>query len=113
VVAGGKGWMQILIDHPELGQLDDVSRSAQTYALVLEAFKAHPFNIVIGALKNWFDYLIPRGAGAFGFIRGNEIISLVNYSYRIILSLLAAWGLIVAWKQRKHEPFPLLLWAGA
>jgi len=112
-VVGGKGWMQILIDHPELGQLDDVSRSAQTYALVFEAFKAHPFNIVIGAFKNWFDYLMPRGAGAFGFIRGNEILSWTNYAYRIILSLLAGWGLVVAWKQRKLEPFNLLLWAGA
>ena len=113
VVAGGKGWMQILIDHPELGQLDDVSRSAQTYALVFEAFKAHPFNIVIGAFKNWFDYLMPRGAGAFGFIRGDEILSWVNYAYRIILSLLAGCGLIVAWKQRKDEPFAMLLWAAA
>lgn len=113
VVAGGKGWMQILIDHPELGQLDDVSRSAQTYALVFEAFKAHPFNIVIGAFKNWFDYLMPRGAGAFGFIRGDEILSWVNYAYRIILSLLAGCGLIVSWKQRKDEPFAMLLWAAA
>jgi len=113
VVAGGKGWMQILIDHPELGQLDDVSRSAQTYALVFEAFKAHPFNIVIGVFKNWFDYLMPRGAGAFGFIRGNEVLSWANYTYRIILSLLAGWGLIIAWKQRKHEPFTLLLWTAA
>lgn len=113
VVAGGKGWMQILIDHPELGQLDDVSRSAQTYALVFEAFKAHPFNIVIGAFKNWFDYLMPRGAGAFGFIRGNEILSWTNYAYRIILSLLAGWGLVIAWRQRKQEPFTVLLWAAA
>lgn len=113
VVAGGKGWMQILIDHPELAQLDDVSRSAQTYALVFEAFKAHPFNIVIGAFKNWFDYLMPRGAGAFGFIRGNEALSWANYAFRIILSVLAGWGLISAWKQRKQEPFTLMLWAAA
>ncbi len=111
VVAGGKGWMQILIDHPELGQLDDVSRSAQTYALVFEAWKAHPFNIVVGAAKNWFDYLMPRGAGAFGFIRGNEALSLANYAYRVLLSVFAGWGLISAWKQRKQEPFALLLWA--
>lgn len=113
VVAGGKGWMQILIDHPELGQLDDVARSAQTYALVFEAFKANPFNIVIGAFKNWFDYLMPRGAGAFGFIRGDESLSWVNYAFRILLSVLAGWGLVVAWKQRKQEPFNLLLWSAA
>ena len=111
VVAGGKGWMQILIDHPELAQLDDVSRSAQTYALVFNAWKAHPFNIVVGALRNWFDYLMPRGAGAFGFIRGNEAVSWVNYAFRIILSVFAGWGLITAWKQRKREPYTLLLWA--
>lgn len=113
VVAGGKGWMQILIDHPDLAQLDDVLRSTQTYALVFEAWKAHPFNIVIGAFKNWFDYLMPRGAGAFGFIRGNEALSWANYAFRIILSLLAGWGLSGAWKQRKQEPFSLLLWAAA
>lgn len=113
VVAGGKGWMQILIDHPELAQLDDVSRSAHTYALVFDAFKAHPFNIVIGAFKNWFDYLMPRGAGAFGFIRGNEALSWANYAFRIILSVLAGWGLVSARKQRKQEPFTLMLWAAA
>lgn len=111
VVAGGKGWMQILIDHPELAQLDDVSRSAQTYALVFDAWKAHPLYIVIGAFKNWFDYLMPRGAGAFGFIRGNEAVSWVNYTFRIILSVFAGWGIITAWKQRKREPYTLLLWA--
>lgn len=113
VVAGGKGWMQILIDHPELAQLDDVSRSAQTYALVFETWKAHPFNIVVGALKNWFDYLMPRGAGAFGFVRGEEAVNWINYAVRIVLSLLAGWGLVNAWKQRKTEPFGMMLWAAA
>jgi hypothetical protein len=51
VVAGGKGWMQILIDHPELVQLDDVARSARTYALVFETWKAHPLNILLGLLR--------------------------------------------------------------
>lgn len=113
VVAGGKGWMQILIDHPELAQLDDVSRSAQTYALVLEAWKAHPLNIIVGAFKNWFDYLMPRGAGAFGFIRGIEAVSWANYAVRIVLSIFAGWGLVVAWKKRKQEPYSLMLWAAA
>jgi len=111
VVAGGKGWMQIFIDHPELNQWDDVSRSAQTYLLVLAEWKAHPFNIVIGALKNWFDYVMPRGAGAFGYIRGENALDWVNYFYRILLSILAGWGIIVTWKHRKHEPFRMMLWA--
>ena len=50
----------------------------KTYALVFEEWKAHPFNIVIGAFKNWFDYLMPRGAGAFGFIRGTDSLSWIN-----------------------------------
>ena len=111
VVAGGKGWMQILIDHPELAQLDDVARSADTYALVWQTWLANPFNIVVGALKNWFDYLMPRGAGAFGFVRGSDALSWVNYAFRIILSLLAGWGLFTAWKNRRQEPYALLLWA--
>jgi len=111
VMAGGKGWMQILIDHPELAQLDDVARSARTYALVFETWKAHPFNILAGAFKNWFDYLMPRGAGAFGFIRGEDTLSWVNYVVRVLLSLLAASGLVVSWKKRKQEPFAFMLWA--
>ena len=111
VVAGGKGWMQILIDHPELAQLDDVARSARTYALVFETWKAHPFNIFVGAFKNWFDYLMPRGAGAFGFIRGEDTLSWVNYVVRVLLSLLAAYGLVASWKKRKQEPFTFMLWA--
>lgn len=111
VVAGGKGWMQILIDHPELAQLDDVTRSARTYALVFETWKAQPFGIVVGALKNWLDYLLPRGAGAFGFIRGEALQGWVNYAVRIALSLLAAWGLVSTWRGRKTEPNAMLLWA--
>lgn len=113
VVAGGKGWMQILIDHPELAQLDDVARSAETYALVWQTWLANPFNIVVGAFKNWFDYLMPRGAGAFGFVRGSDALSWVNYAFRILLSLLAGWGLITAWKNRRQEPYAMLLWAAA
>lgn len=111
VVAGGKGWMQILIDHPELAQLDDVARSARTYALVFETWKAHPLNILVGAIKNWCDYLMPRGAGAFGFIRGEDALSWVNYVVRVLLSLLAAYGFVVSWKKRKQEPFAFMLWA--
>ena len=111
VVAGGKGWMQILIDHPELAQLDDVARSAQTYALVFETWKAHPFNIVIGALKNWYDYLLPGGSGAFGFVRGSEAQNWVNYAVRILLSLFAVLGLVKAWRKRREEPFTMMLWA--
>ncbi|PKN98507.1 MAG: hypothetical protein CVU42_11845 [Chloroflexi bacterium HGW-Chloroflexi-4] len=113
VVAGGKGWMQILIDHPELAQFDDVSRSARTYALVFDAWKSQPFNIVVGAAKNWFDYLMPRGAGAFGFIRGNEAINWANYAVRIVLSIFAGWGFFRTWKQRRQEPYSMLLWAAA
>ncbi|KAF0109682.1 MAG: hypothetical protein FD147_2114 [Chloroflexi bacterium] len=112
VVAGGKGWMQILIDHPELGQLDDVARSARTYELVFESWKAQPFGLVIGAIRNWFDYLMPRGAGAFGFIRGDQA-GWVNYAVRSLLSILAGWGLVTAWRFRKSEPYALMLWAAA
>ncbi|MCX6054173.1 MAG: hypothetical protein NTZ74_04510 [Chloroflexi bacterium] len=110
VVAGGKGWMQILIDHPELAKLDDVARSARTYQLVFETWKAHPFDLWVGAVKNWFDYLMPRGAGAFGFIRDNGTLW-TSYSVRTLLSLLAGWGLITTWKRRKSEPYGLMLWA--
>ncbi len=111
VVAGGKGWMQILVDHPELAQLDDVARSAQTYVLVFEEWRAHPFNIFVGAAKNWFDYLMPRGAGAFGFVRGQNMVSWINYAVRILLSMLAGWGLVISGKKRKNAPHGMMLWA--
>jgi hypothetical protein len=111
VVAGGKGWTQILIDHPELAQLDDVARSARTYGLIFETWKEHPFNVVLGALKNWLDFVLPRGSGAFGFLRGAQA-GWVNYAVRILLSLMAGWGIITAWRQRKTGGNTMLLWAG-
>lgn len=113
VVAGGKGWMQILIDHPELAQLDDVARSARTYALIFDTWKAHPFNIVIGALKNWYDYLLPGGSGAFGFVRGSQAQNWVNYAVRLLLSLFAVLGLVKTWRKRREEPHAMMLWAAA
>ena len=113
VVAGGKGWMQILIDHPELAQLDDVARSAQTYALIFDTWKAHPFNIVIGALKNWYDYLLPGGSGAFGFVRGSEAQNWINYAIRLLLSLFAVLGFAQTWRKRREEPNAMMVWAAA
>lgn len=110
-VAGGMGWEQVVRDHPEVARMSDPERSSAIYAFAWQAFQEHPTGILTGALRNWGQFLAPRGAGAFGFVRGLDA-AWVNYTFRIVLSLLSGWAL---WQlvRRLKQPSSSLLAAAS
>jgi hypothetical protein len=61
LVVGGKGWGQVLIDHPQAGERTELFR------LTLWAFQKNPFGLVIGCLRMWREYLPPNMYHAFSF----------------------------------------------
>ena len=71
LVMGGKGWGQVLIDHPEIHL---AMRGSQQYSLIyslaFDAFRADPMRAARGFLSSWWYYLTPN-PGAFGFVNIN------------------------------------------
>lgn len=63
LVVGGKGWGQVMLDHP------GAREGAEIYALALQAFRAHPMGLVVGSLKMWREYFPPNANHAFAFAR--------------------------------------------
>jgi hypothetical protein len=55
LVVGGKGWNQVLVDHPRAAE------GAQIYTLAWQAFLARPMGIVEGSLKMLNTYFNPAG----------------------------------------------------
>jgi hypothetical protein len=61
--AGGMGWQQVLIDHPELSGKDSLMSKA-IYALAWENIKLHPELLVQGLVKNLALF---TSTGTYGF----------------------------------------------
>jgi len=67
LVVGGKGWGQVLIDHP------GATEGAEIYRLALEEFIRRPQGLVEGALATWRSYLSPNEAHhALAFVRDRD-----------------------------------------
>ncbi len=108
LVNNGAGWTKIFADHLELFSLSEQASSSQIYQLAFEAFKANPFGIVIGTLK---QYVI-----LFNFIESNQsIYSFVSGENPLIFNLIQALiyifaiiGLVNIFKNRT-QPFNYFL----
>ncbi|HLY58259.1 MAG TPA: hypothetical protein VKS60_22045 [Stellaceae bacterium] len=48
LATGGKGWMAVLQDHPEVANVSDAETARQIYALAWAAFQAHPMLLLDG-----------------------------------------------------------------
>ena len=100
LVAGGKGWNQVQIDHPE------AQEGGQIYELAMDLFRARPFGLVEGSLKMWRAYLVPgQTYNAFAFVRDAEFSDAVQAT----CFCLAAIGLAVFLRQHKQAESAMLL----
>jgi len=111
LVVGGHGWQQVSIDHPFLSELTGAARTKKIYALALDAFYAHPFGIITGAVKSWLHYFNPRGGwGAFGFITSSVYIErLTGAAVRLVLYLVSLWGCAYCYRHRQLGHNSLML----
>jgi hypothetical protein len=101
LVAGGKGWGQVMIDHP------GAREGAEIYALAFRTFLANPMGLVLGSLKMWQDYFF-SGSHAFSFVKGDTYTG----SIQMACYALSALGLAVC-VRRSREPQYMLLAAAA
>jgi hypothetical protein len=110
LVTGGKGWMQVLDDHPEAHE------GAEIYALAFQAFRTHPMGLVHGSLAMWRAYLGPNEPHhAFGFVRDVSIFPREgphSALFQTACYALSAIGLAQA-VRRRHLPRHVLLAAAA
>jgi hypothetical protein len=66
LVAGGKGWAQVIVDHP------NAKEGAEIYALAYQAFLRDPTGIVRGSVEMWRQYFTPgTTVHAFAFVKGD------------------------------------------
>jgi len=102
LAVGGKDWVQISKDYPEVVKLPDPQRSETIYALGLEAVRSNPGRFMRGIGKNFQDFFSLR-FGAYSFIYGDLKI-------RQGLFFLSLLGLVFL-AARPKNPLHLLLLA--
>ncbi len=103
LAVGGKGWEQILIDHPEVNSLPQGIREQRIMEIILQEVASRPTNFINGLLHQ-FKIL-------FSFQSTNSIFSFVyskndifNYGLISLFFLLSAIGMVTAVFHRK-KPF--------
>ena len=102
LVVGGKGWEQVVRDHPEAREGEEI------YRLAYRAFLANPLGVAEGSAKMWKTYLSPAERyHAFAFVVDGTHSRL----FQMICYVLSAVGLTVSIR-RYREPSSALLLAG-
>jgi hypothetical protein len=109
LVAGGKGWEQIFVDHPELNTLSGNQFEQAVFQYIWEQLSANPMNFVQGMLVQ-FKTL-------FSFAEANSIYSFVweknrIFSYALITTiyLLSLAGIVSSFlKKQQKIILPLLI----
>lgn len=104
---GGKGWTQVLSDHPEINSLQSYERNQVIYQLALDEIRHNPSGLITGFVKAWKDFFIPSIFSMFGFIQTGEKYS--SLIIQIILTILAFIGLFQSWQSRTDGIYLLLL----
>ena len=74
IVVGGKGWMQIHIDHPEAFKLVEPELSKQIYNYAFDAFLEDPTKILTACLGSWKHFFYYQ-QGGYSFLPKAFILS--------------------------------------
>ena len=100
LVAGGKGWEQIFIDHPEIRSLPASQYGIKVLEWTWLAFIQHPENLVKGiAYQFSVLFSIQNANGLFSFMRANRL--LMDYALILPSFLLSAIGIGVSIRRRE------------
>lgn len=110
LAAGGKGWTQVLVDHPEIGSLLEYQRTSQVYALAFQEILTNPGHLFQGILSAWKAILMPSSIGIFGFAGRlyDSSGSIAETIVRLFL-LLLSFLVLLAWFRKKDHPLLSLL----
>jgi hypothetical protein len=110
---GGKGWGQILVDHPELREISDPELSRRIYHFALAAIRERPWLLVRAAGKALRDFVDPdpRRSYLFSFIRSPEMA--MSQWMGCVLIGVAIFALAVALRRHREHRYTLLLFGVA
>jgi hypothetical protein len=86
LASGGKGWGQVLLDHPEIAEESDAQQSRMVYALAWNRFKDKPADLLTGLVKGVRATI--SGRGVTNFIDG--WIGVVALDLPLLLGIIAA-----------------------
>jgi hypothetical protein len=104
LVVGGKGWGQVVSDHPQARE------GAEMYLLAWNAFLARPMGLVEGAVKMWSMYLDPRGLyHAFTFVADDNL----PWLWPSVCFAASAAAMLLACRRSRQPLHALLLSATA
>ena len=100
LVVGGKGWSQVLRDHPQ------ATEGAEIYSLAWQAFRAHPMGLVEGSLKMWGEYFrLPGLFHAFAFVHDGSY----ERFFQVVCYGLSAVGIGLSIRHYRQPSYMLLL----
>jgi hypothetical protein len=105
---GGEGWHRLYADHPELISVSEPEFSRRVYAYAFQNIQLNPQNLARAAAISWITYFSPDRQGMVGFV--NLWPERVNVVLRVLLLLLLAGGLVLAWKRRSQPHYQWFLW---
>lgn len=103
LVSGGD-WTFVLQQHPELAKLQPDAQAQEVYRLALGKILAHPFSLILGAIRAWLFFL----PTAFSFA-GIKTLYSFDYMGSYILSLAALAGLRSIWLDRRKREIGMVI----
>lgn len=106
IAAGGKRWVQVYVDHPEVAALPLHDRNKEVMRLAWNLILSHPAGVLLSMATAYGNFLgLP---GPFHFIDpmppGAE-----NIAYRAILSAFSLWAMWMICRRRSDPHASLLL----
>jgi len=110
LVAGGKGWKQYMVDHPDVLNLVEPYQSQAIYAYAWEMFKARPVGILQGAICYWQAFFTMEWSGLFGYIEGATLAE--SLAGRWAMAVISMGGLVVCLRNIRKPEYSMVL-AGA
>ena len=107
LAVGGKGWLQIFTDHPEIANLPEPYYSNKIMQFAFEVIRRKPLNLLIGSYNSWALFFSTDDYySLFNWINGGRPI--IGTISRIGLYFLMLVGIINTIKHRK-DPIKQLI----
>lgn len=109
LAAGGKGWKQAQVDHPEVLAMADDERNRRVLALALERIRERPGDLALGCARSLGDLASLGSTGIACFLPGGR----AGLVLRLLFVLAMLVGLIRCWQERRQAWARLLLLGAA
>ena len=106
IAAGGKRWVQVYVDHPEVAALPLHDHNREVMRLAWSLIRSQPSGVLLSTVKAYGNFLgLP---GPFHFIDPMPP-GVENIAYRAILSASALGAMWMMWRRRSDPHASLLL----